>query len=40
MPLSDPLAHVDGALNAVAIQGENLGPSFLSGLGAGATKQV
>ncbi|MEM7135715.1 MAG: homoserine dehydrogenase [Myxococcota bacterium] len=36
VPLSDPLAHVDGALNAVAIQGENLGPSFLSGLGAGA----
>ena len=36
VPKSDPLAHVDGALNAVAIQGEMVGPSFLSGLGAGA----
>lgn len=36
VPNSDPLAHVDGALNAVAIQGEMVGPSFLSGLGAGA----
>ena len=36
VPESDPLAHVDGALNAVAIQGEMVGPSFLSGLGAGA----
>ena len=36
VPKSDPLAHVDGALNAVAIQGETVGPSFLSGLGAGA----
>ena len=36
VPRSDPLAHVDGALNAVAIQGEMVGPSFLSGLGAGA----
>lgn len=36
VPQSDPLAHVDGALNAVAIQGEMVGPSFLSGLGAGA----
>ena len=33
---TDPLAHVDGALNAVAIQGAMVGPSFLSGLGAGA----
>lgn len=32
----DPLAHVDGALNAVAIKGEMVGPCFLSGLGAGA----
>ena len=36
VPEQDPLAHVDGALNAVAIQGEMVGPSFLSGLGAGA----
>jgi len=36
VPKSDPLAHVDGALNAVAIQGEMVGPSFLSGFGAGA----
>ncbi len=36
VPKRDPLAHVDGALNAVAIQGEKVGPSFLSGLGAGA----
>ena len=36
VPQSDPLAHVDGALNAVAIRGEMVGPSFLSGLGAGA----
>lgn len=36
VPQRDPLAHVDGALNAVAIQGEMVGPSFLSGLGAGA----
>jgi homoserine dehydrogenase len=36
VPTGDPLAHVDGALNAVAIQGEMVGPSFLSGLGAGA----
>jgi len=36
VPQGDPLAHVDGALNAVAIQGEMVGPSFLSGLGAGA----
>lgn len=36
VPKSDPLAHVDGALNAVAIQGKMVGPSFLSGLGAGA----
>ena len=36
VPVDDPLAHVDGALNAIAIQGEMVGPSFLSGLGAGA----
>ncbi len=36
VPQNDPLAHVDGALNAVAIQGAMVGPSFLSGLGAGA----
>jgi homoserine dehydrogenase len=28
VPEGDPLAHVDGALNAVAIQGEMVGPSF------------
>lgn len=36
VPHGDPLAHVEGALNAVAIHGEMVGPSFLSGLGAGA----
>lgn len=36
VPEDDSLAHVDGALNAIAIQGEMVGPSFLSGLGAGA----
>ncbi|MDH3201291.1 MAG: homoserine dehydrogenase [Myxococcales bacterium] len=36
VPVRDPLAHVDGALNAVAIQGAMVGPSFLAGLGAGA----
>lgn len=36
VPEDDSLAHVDGALNAVAIHGEMVGPSFLSGLGAGA----
>ncbi|MGB5810370.1 MAG: homoserine dehydrogenase [Polyangiales bacterium] len=36
VPQSDPLAHVDGALNAIAIQGAMVGPCFLSGLGAGA----
>ena len=36
VPNADPLAHVDGALNAVALQGAMAGPSFLSGPGAGA----
>jgi len=36
VPNADPLAHVDGALNAAAIQSEMVGPSFLSGPGAGA----
>ncbi len=36
VPNGDPLAHVDGALNAIAIQGAMVGPIFLSGLGAGA----
>jgi homoserine dehydrogenase len=36
VPNGDPLAHVDGALNAVAIKSEMVGPSFLSGPGAGA----
>jgi homoserine dehydrogenase len=33
---SDPLAHINGALNAVHIEGAALGPCLLSGLGAGA----
>jgi homoserine dehydrogenase len=33
---SDPLAHINGALNAVQIEGAALGPCLLSGLGAGA----
>ena len=33
---NDPLAHINGALNAVHIQGAALGPCLLSGLGAGA----
>jgi homoserine dehydrogenase len=33
---NDALAHVDGALNAVHIEGAALGPCLLSGLGAGA----
>lgn len=36
VPRSSPLAHVDGALNAVQIEGAALGPCFLSGQGAGA----
>jgi homoserine dehydrogenase len=32
----DPLAHIDGALNAVHIDGAALGLCLLSGLGAGA----
>jgi homoserine dehydrogenase len=32
----DPLAHINGALNAVHIEGAALGPCLLSGLGAGA----
>jgi homoserine dehydrogenase len=31
-----PLAHINGALNAVYIEGAALGPCLLSGLGAGA----
>lgn len=31
-----PLAHVEGALNAVYVQGHTVGPVMLSGLGAGA----
>jgi homoserine dehydrogenase len=30
-----PLAHVDGVLNAIALEGEALGPCILSGRGAG-----
>jgi homoserine dehydrogenase len=33
---NDPLAHINGALNAVHIEGAALGPCLLSGLGAGA----
>jgi homoserine dehydrogenase len=33
---SNPLAHINGALNAVHIEGAALGPCLLSGLGAGA----
>jgi homoserine dehydrogenase len=33
---SDSLAHINGALNAVQIEGAALGPCLLSGLGAGA----
>ena len=36
VPKSDPLAHVQGELNAIAIQGQSVGPNFLEGLGAGA----
>ncbi|MDH5674468.1 MAG: homoserine dehydrogenase [Myxococcales bacterium] len=32
----DPLAHMDGALNAVQIEGAGVGPCLLSGLGAGS----
>jgi homoserine dehydrogenase len=33
---NDALAHINGALNAVHIQGAALGPCLISGLGAGA----
>jgi homoserine dehydrogenase len=33
---SNPLAHINGALNAIHIEGAALGPCLLSGLGAGA----
>lgn len=36
VPRKSPLAHIDGALNAVQIEGAALGPCLLSGLGAGA----
>lgn len=36
VPEGHPLAHVEGALNAVAIESAMVGPSFLSGPGAGA----
>jgi homoserine dehydrogenase len=32
----NPLAHINGALNAVHIEGAALGPCLLSGMGAGA----
>lgn len=36
IPRSSPLAAVSGALNAVHIEGERLGPCLLTGYGAGA----
>lgn len=36
VPMGQPLAHVEGALNAVDIQSQMVGPTFLSGPGAGA----
>ena len=36
VPLSDPMARVDGVLNAVAVTGEPLGTVVLEGPGAGA----
>jgi homoserine dehydrogenase len=36
VPLAHPLAHVDGALNAVAVEGDFAGRLFFSGPGAGA----
>jgi homoserine dehydrogenase len=36
IPSTDPLAHINGALNAVHIEGAALGPCLLSGYGAGA----
>jgi homoserine dehydrogenase len=36
IPTNDPLAHINGALNAVHIEGAALGPCLLSGPGAGA----
>lgn len=36
VPTGQPLAHVEGALNAVDIQSAMVGPTFLSGPGAGA----
>ena len=36
VPLAHPLAHVDGALNAVVVEGDFSGRLFFSGPGAGA----
>lgn len=36
VPKSSPMAHVDGVLNAVLIEGSHVGQSFVSGRGAGA----
>lgn len=36
VPLAHPLAHVDGALNAVVVEGDFAGRLFFSGPGAGA----
>jgi len=36
IPRKSPLASISGATNAVLIEGEKVGPSLLSGLGAGA----
>lgn len=36
VPKSSPMAHVDGVLNGVLIEGSEVGQSFVSGRGAGA----
>jgi homoserine dehydrogenase len=36
VPVDNPLAHITGALNAVSVQGEQVGTCLLSGAGAGA----
>lgn len=36
VPLASPLSHVTGAMNAVSMMGDFIGPSFIEGKGAGA----
>lgn len=36
VPLTSPLSHVSGAMNAVSMMGDFIGPSFIEGKGAGA----